>query len=107
MKHLPTLLSMFCIILPCITAEQPTWVEIDNTIYGAKPDKKGPIGGGTGYANIIVKGDYIVKDLDELLEALSKAKAGQTVFVPADTVIDLSRYSNRSDGSHLYRRDCA
>jgi hypothetical protein len=65
-------------------------VEIDNTVYGAKPDKKGPIGGGTGYANIIVKGDYVVKDLDELLEALSKAKAGQTVFIPAETVIDMT-----------------
>ena len=90
MKDLLIGLSIFCIVWPCIAAEQPTWVEIDNNVYGAKPDKRGPIGGRTDYANIIVKGDYIVKDLDELLEALSKAKAGQIVFIPADTVIDLT-----------------
>jgi hypothetical protein len=90
MKHLLLLLLMFCIGWPCIAAEQPTWVEIDNTVYGARPDKRGLIGGGNGYMNITVKGDYIVKDLDELLEALSNAKAGQTVFIPADTVIDLT-----------------
>ena len=90
MKHLSTLLIMFCIVLPCVAAGQPTWVEIDNTVYGAKSDDRGPIGGGNGYTNIIVKGDCTVKDLDELLEALSKAKAGQTVFIPADTVIGLT-----------------
>jgi hypothetical protein len=90
MKHLSSLLTIFFIVWPCIAAEQPTWVEIDNTVYGAMSDERGPIGGGTGYANIIVKGDYIVKDLDELLEALSKAKAGQIVFIPAETVIDLT-----------------
>jgi hypothetical protein len=71
-------------------SEQPTWVEIDNTVYGARSDKRGPIGGGKGYTNITGKGDYTVKDMDELLKALSKAKAGQTVFIPADTVIDLT-----------------
>jgi len=81
---------MFCLVWPCIASEQPTWVEIENTVYGAKSDERGPIGGGSGYVNIIVKGDYIVKDLDELLKALSKAKAGQTVFIPEDTVIDLT-----------------
>jgi hypothetical protein len=90
MKYLSSLLTMFCIVCPCIAAEQPIWIKIDNTVYGAKPDKKGPIGGGTGYANTIVKGDYIVKDLDELLEALSKAKAGQIVFIPAETELDLT-----------------
>ncbi|MCP4613348.1 MAG: hypothetical protein GY845_32050 [Planctomycetes bacterium] len=90
MKHISILLTMFCVVWPCKAAEQPTWVEIDNTVYGAKPDKRGPIGGRAGYTNIIVKGDYTVKDLDELLEALSKAKAGQVIFIPADTAIDLT-----------------
>ena len=90
MKHISILLTMFCIVWPCIAAEQQTWVEIDKTVYGAKPDKRGPIGGRTDYANIIVKGDYTVKNLDELLEALSKVKAGQIVFIPADTEIDLT-----------------
>ncbi|MCP4256171.1 MAG: hypothetical protein GY774_01430 [Planctomycetes bacterium] len=90
MKHLPALLLIFSIVSPCIAAEQPTWVEINNTVYGAKPDQRGSIGGGNSYANITIKGDYIVKDLDELLEALSKAKTGQTIFIPADAVIDLT-----------------
>jgi len=83
-------LAMFCIVWPCVAAEQPTWVEIDNTVYGAKPDERGPIGGGNGYANITTKGDYTVKDLDALLDALSKAKAGQTIFIHGETVIDLT-----------------
>jgi hypothetical protein len=72
-----------------ITGQQ-TWVEIGKTIYGAKPDQLGPIGGGNGYTKIVTKGDYIVKDLDSLLVALSKAKAGQVVFIPGETEIDLT-----------------
>jgi len=90
MERLVIVLLMFCIAGPCLAAEQPTWVEIDNTIYGARPDKRGPIGGGKGYANIIVEGDYRVKDLDGLLDALSKAKAGQVIFVSGEVVIDLT-----------------
>ena len=65
-------------------------MEIDNTVYGAKPDERGPIGGGTGYANIITNGDHTVKDLDALLSALSKARTGQVVFIPGETEIDLT-----------------
>ncbi|MCK4222051.1 MAG: hypothetical protein KAX25_04200, partial [Dehalococcoidia bacterium] len=90
MKHLPMVLAMFCIAWSCVAAEQPTWVEIDNTVYGARPDERGPIGGGNGYAYITTKGDYTVKDLNALLDALSKAKAGQTIFIPGETVIDLT-----------------
>ena len=73
-----------------IAAEGITWAEIENTTYGAKPDKIGPIGGGKGYAKIITKGDYTVKNLDALLNALSKAKKGQIIFVPGETEIDLT-----------------
>jgi len=83
-------LALFCIASPCVAAEEATWVEIDNTIYGAKPNRLGPIGGGNGYANIITKGDYTVKDLDALLNALWKAKTGQIVFIPGETEIDLT-----------------
>ncbi|MHC4325928.1 MAG: hypothetical protein ACYSUX_16785, partial [Planctomycetota bacterium] len=86
MKHFVIAL----VLLPFAAANEPTWIEIDNTIYGAKPDDRGPIGGGKGYANIVTKGDYIVKYPDALLEELSKAKAGQVVFIPAETVIDLT-----------------
>ena len=77
-------------MLPCIAADEQTWVEIDKVVYGAKPDSRGPIGGGNGYADIITEGNFFVRDLDALLDALSKAKAGQVVFIPAETVIDLT-----------------
>ena len=89
-KYLSIVLALFCITPFCIADEEPTWVEIDNTVYGAKPDERGPIGGGTGYADITTKGSYTVKDLDALLNALSKAKAGQVVFIPGETEIDLT-----------------
>jgi hypothetical protein len=73
-----------------VIAEQQTWVEIDNTVYGAKPNQLGPLGGGNGYTNVVTKGDYTVKDLDSLLDALSKVKAGQVVFIPGETEIDLT-----------------
>ena len=47
---------LFCIAGSGVTAEQAMWVEIDNTTYGAKPDRLGPIGGGNGYANMRHKG---------------------------------------------------
>lgn len=83
-------LTLFCIAQFCVADDKATWVEIDNTVYGAKPDKHGPIGGGDGYANIVTKGDYVVKDLDALLKALSKAKKGQVIFIPGETEIDLT-----------------
>lgn len=90
MKQFPMVLVLFCMVCSCIAADQPTWVEIDDAVYGAKPDERGPIGGGSGYGNITTKGDYTVKDLDALLEVLSKAKAGQVVFIPGETTIDLT-----------------
>lgn len=65
-----------------------TWVEIDGEIYGAKPDERGSIGGGKGYRKIVTKGDYHVVTLDELLDALEKAEAGQVVYVDGSVTID-------------------
>jgi len=90
MKYLTVVITMFFIMLPYVAAGEQTWVEINNTVYGAKPDARGPIGGGEDYTNIVTTGDYIVKDLDTLLDALSKAKAGQVVFIPAETIIDMT-----------------
>lgn len=67
-----------------------TWIEIGGQIYGAKPDKTGPIGGGKGYSRLITKGDYEVKNLDELLQALSKVKSGEIIYIPDETEIDLT-----------------
>ena len=83
-------MTMFYIVPSCIAVDEQTWIEIDNLVYGAKPDDRGPIGGGNGYANIVTRGDYVVKDLDSMLDALSKAKSEQVVFIPAETVIDMT-----------------
>lgn len=90
LKIFTIVLALLSITWSCINAEEMIWVEIDNTIYGAVADRLGPVGGGNGYENVITKGDYIVKDLDALLEALSKAKTGQVIFIPGETEIDLT-----------------
>ncbi|NQV35610.1 MAG: hypothetical protein HQ515_23145 [Phycisphaeraceae bacterium] len=90
LKRPAVALAMFCIASSCVATDVPTWVEIDNTVYGAKPDDQGPIEGGSGYASVISDGDYTVNTLDALLDALAKAKAGQVVFIPGNTVIDLT-----------------
>ena len=74
----------------CLAGEVPTWVKIGDTVYGAKPDDRGPIGGGKGYTKAVTKGDLTVKDLNGLLAALAKAKTGQAVFIPGETTIDLT-----------------
>ena len=70
---------------------EKTWLEVGGKTYGARPDKLGPIGGGEGYSGIITKGDFEVTTLDSLIDALSKAKAGQVIYIPSETEIDLLR----------------
>jgi hypothetical protein len=67
-----------------------TWIQIQNTVYGAKPDESGPTGGGSGYPHIITGGDHTVRSLDGLLNALSEAKPGEVIFLPDETCIDLT-----------------
>ncbi len=67
-----------------------TWTEIDNQVYGAKPDDVGPIGGRENYKRIIATGDHTVSNAQELIDALKKAKAGETVFITGETEIDMS-----------------
>lgn len=94
MRHtVSTVLVLFvivCVVCSSVSADQETWVEIEGKTYGAKPDELGPIGGGEGYTRIITEGDYTVKDLESLLDALSKAKAGEVVFISGETEIDLT-----------------
>ena len=75
-----------------LNPENRSWVEIQNMVYGAKPDESGPIGGGEGYRNIIITGDFVVQGFDDLLNALSVAEAGQVIFIPSDTWIDLTTH---------------
>jgi len=90
MKYLTSILVLLCAALPCLPADDLTWVKVDDVVYGAMPDDQGPIGGGHGYANVVTGGDYTVENLEELLDALSKAKAGEIIFIGGETVIDLT-----------------
>ncbi len=81
---------LLALVPPPLAAEEPTFVEVDGQLYGAKADERGPIGGGEGYTLTIDNGDYVVKDLDQLIDALAKAKAGEVVFIPGETEIDLT-----------------
>ncbi len=78
------------ILLPFPVSAETTWVEIDEVVYGARPDERGPIGGGEGYRDIITSGDYTVVNAEALLDALSNAKEGETIFIPGETEIDLT-----------------
>ncbi len=69
-----------------------TWVSIEDRIYGAKPNDLGQLGGGANYSEYFTKGDYEPTDLDALIEALSKAKPGEIVFIPGENEIDLTTY---------------
>jgi len=71
-------------------AEAPAFIEIGGKVYGAKADDRGPIGGGKGYRGGLEKGDFTAKTLDELIDALAAAKAGQVVFLPGNAEIDLT-----------------
>ncbi len=70
--------------------EKPNFT-INGTVYGAIPDDQ-PLGGGYGYKQIYTTGDYIVETLDQLIDALSKAKSGEIVFVKGDAVIDMTTW---------------
>lgn len=71
------------------TADQ-TWVEIDGVTYGAKPDERGPLGGGAGYTEIVTSGDVTVRTADDLVAALAAAEEGQVIFIPGDVEMDLT-----------------
>ncbi len=61
----------------------------DGKVYGITDDGS-PLGGGAGYEGIVTEGDFTVRTVDELQSALKQAKAGQTVFLPANVQIDLT-----------------
>lgn len=96
-RWLAVCFMFYLIIVPGFTGHagekikgETTWQEINEVVYGAKPDEQGPLGGGKGYLNIVTSGNYTVKDIDSLLKALSKAEDGQVVFIPGNVEIDLT-----------------
>lgn len=86
---------IYCVFLICtdifadndINPDNP-WVEINGQVFGAKPDERGPIGGGYGYKKIITEGNYNVKDIDGLQGALKIVKAGEVIFIDKNAEID-------------------
>jgi hypothetical protein len=74
-----------------------TWLSIGDATYGARPDQRGPIGGGPGYGNTIAGGSSAVTDLESLVAALAAAAAGQVVFIPGETEIDLTTFVYMDD----------
>jgi len=89
--------AFHCIMVSAgsLQAAEPPEEQVSNTSItvqgqscGARADQVGPLGGGPGYTRIVSEGDFTAGNLDELIEALAKAKAGQTVFIPGETMID-------------------
>lgn len=73
--------------------------DADDPIFGASPDAGGPIGGGAGYGGIYTTGDYIVTDDNTFYAAALEARAGEVIFIPGGTVIDLGdmKYTEYND----------
>ncbi|MSS73595.1 MAG: hypothetical protein EXS64_19210 [Candidatus Latescibacteria bacterium] len=65
-----------------------TWVEIDGALCGAKPDERGPTGGGKGYTGLLPRPSVRVATLDALLDALKTARRGDVVYVDGGAEID-------------------
>ncbi len=61
----------------------------DGQRYGGYSDGD-MIGGGYDYSQIFTTGDYIVTNEEELLRAIEVAKAGEVIFLPGDTYINVS-----------------
>ncbi len=87
------MMSMTALVVACVLTagpalEGPTSVTIEGQEYGASADETGPIGGGRGYTRMVTSGDLVAENLDQLIDALAKAKAGQVVFIPGEIEID-------------------
>ena len=90
---LAMLLVLSAPVAPARGSREPrngTWVEVDGTIYGCLPDETGPVGEAKGYSRAVTSGDYRAETLDQLLQALQRARPGETVFVPAHVELDFT-----------------
>jgi len=58
--------------------------------YAPYSDAHGSVGGGAGYSQIYTTGDFIASDDNTFFDAAAKATAGQVIFIPEGTVIDLT-----------------
>ena len=89
-SRLAVLLSVMALASGVVADGDATCVEIEGVTFGAKPDERGPIGGGAGYTAVVTGGDFTATTLEELNDALGTAEAGQVVFIPGDAEIDLT-----------------
>lgn len=62
-------------------------VDLGGRRFGARPDRRGPIGGGPGYGSY-PRPTVVVDTLDGLLKALAGARSGDVVSIPGDVVIE-------------------
>ncbi len=92
MKTFVVLASLILPTVSVIGADDASFVVLNDVTYGARADERGPIGGGAGYVNTLASGDHTVSTLEELVAALKKAEAGQAVYIPGDTEIDLTTF---------------
>jgi hypothetical protein len=77
----------------------PTPAPTPSSEYGADANPTGnPIGGGSGYTDIISRDDprvkFIVDTRDELLSALQSARSGDVIYVEGNANIDMSGHFN-------------
>ena len=70
------------------TLRGPTRVGRGRRACGAGAARGYPLGGGPGYAETVKLSGSPVRHLDELIEALAGARAGDTVYVAGDAVIE-------------------
>ena len=90
-SHRMFVLSVGCsLLIGCLRTVPALAAESEQETYGARPDALGPIGGGEGYQRIVTHGDYKVETIDELVDALKKAKAGQIIYVDEKAELDLT-----------------
>ena len=69
---------------------EQTPVYIDNQPYGAQASDRGPIGGGAGYLDVVLDGEYRASSLAQLQAALASARPGETIFIHGDAEMDLT-----------------
>lgn len=64
-------------------------------LYGADANPTGDsIGGGNGYSKIILDGDFVVNNAQELLAAFNSAQPGDVIYVAPNANIDISGLTN-------------
>ncbi|MBT4137645.1 MAG: hypothetical protein HOE48_07005 [Candidatus Latescibacteria bacterium] len=65
-----------------------THIHLNNEICGASPDDLGPIGGGLNYTQTIEPNTSAIRNLNDLLDALTQAKSGDTLYIHPRAQID-------------------